>query len=151
MESAPCIRLNTHSGKSEVIEFETHEWLFEPNGNDIAVSPPLKIKKQINKQSFLDINSFFLTPEQELRDEIGPADDVFMIGCFIDYDGIETNVPACRFGHISIMDAKIVQDQTGFLGRSILLDMNSRTGFSGSPVFIFRTLGSHFLDEPQPW
>ena len=30
-----------------------------------------------------------------------------------------------------------------------MIDAHCRTGFSGSPVFVFRTLGSHFL-ETQP-
>ena len=58
----------------------------------------------------------------------------------------ETNQPAARFGHISMMDAKIEQ-ATGYKGRSIVLDMHSRSGFSGSPVIVYRTLGSHFLEH----
>lgn len=119
---APCIRLNTYNGRAEVFEYKPNEWFFQSHGNDIAVSPPLKMQKHIHKSSYLDINSFFLTPDQELQDEVGPGDDVFMVGRFVDYDGVETNIPACRFGHISIMNANILQDETGFMGRSILLE-----------------------------
>lgn len=93
----------------------------------------------------IDIESYFLTPEKEKGQEIGAADDVFMVGRFVDYDGIETNVPALRFGHISIADAQIEQ-HSGYRGRSIVVDMHSRSGFSGSPVFVYRTIGSHFYD-----
>jgi hypothetical protein len=145
----PCIRINTHSGKPAIFEFSSQDWTFISGKYDVAVSPPLKIQGSGHKASYLDINSFFLTPDQEREDEVGPAEDVFMVGRFIDYDGIEANDPAFRFGHISIMSAQISQ-ATGFRGRSIILDMHSRSGFSGSPVFVFRTLGSHFIEQAPP-
>jgi hypothetical protein len=39
-------------------------------------------------------------------------------------------------------DAPIKQP-TGLLGESYVLDMHSRTGFSGSPVFMYRTFGAN--------
>lgn len=84
-----------------------------------------------------------LTSADIERYEIGPGDDVFMIGRFVDHDGSQTNVPAMRFGHISIIGAPVRQP-TGYGGTSTILDMNSRTGFSGSPVFVYRTHGSIF-------
>jgi hypothetical protein len=71
-----------------------------------------------------------------------------MIGRFVDYDGLETNKPAARFGHVSIPSANVKQEN-GFIGRSIVLDMHSRSGFSGSPVFVYRTPGSGFAEENQ--
>jgi hypothetical protein len=144
----PFIRVNRHVGKPEIFEFDVSEWIFKPGGPDIAISPPLRLTPD-HKSMFLDLHSFAITPDQEKSDEIGPAEDVFMIGRFVDYDGIEANAPAVRFGHISIMDAKIRQPN-GFSGRSIVIDMHSRTGFSGSPVFVYRTLGAHFLAPAQP-
>ena len=146
---APCIRINTYQGKPEIFDFDPSEWIHQPDGYDVAISPPLKLDSKIHIFSPLDINSFFLTTAEEKADEIGPADDVFMIGRFTDYHGAEVNDPALRFGHISVMDAKIKQ-LTGYFGRSIMLDMNSRSGFSGSPVFIYRTLGSHFIEQALP-
>jgi hypothetical protein len=37
--------------------------------------------------------------------------------------------------------AKIIQEATGYDGISYVVDMHSRTGFSGSPVFVYRTFG----------
>lgn len=146
---SPCIRMNTHLGTPIIFEFDASEWFFKPDSYDIAVSPPLKIDHRLHKVAPIDLNSFFLTPQEEIDHEINPAEDVFMIGRFVDYCGVEVNTPALRFGHISIMDAKIKQ-LTGYSGRSIVLDMNSRTGFSGSPVFVYRTLGSHFMEAAMP-
>ena len=92
----------------------------------------------------------FLTKEinAKEKDSVDVGDDVFMVGRFIDYDGIELNKPAVRFGNISIMYAPVKQP-TGYMGESIVIDMHSRTGFSGSPVFVYRTSGSHFGEVPD--
>lgn len=145
----PCIRINSDNGKPEIFNLEPTEWIFNTGSYDIAVTPPLVIPENLHKLVYLDMDSFFLTAEKEREDEIGPADDVFMVGRFIDYAGTETIEPALRFGHISIMNAQVKQN-TGFIGRSIIVDMHSRSGFSGSPVFVYRTLGSHFIEEALP-
>jgi hypothetical protein len=142
----PCVRINTIAGKPEVFEFDAGEWIFKPSGPDVAISPPLATSEN-HKISFLG-KEWFLTSEKERQAKVGLGDDTFMVGRFVDYDGVEQNEPAVRFGHISITSANIHQ-QTGYAGRSIVLDMHSRSGFSGSPVFVYRTLGSKFFD-PQP-
>ncbi len=80
------------------------------------------------------------------RDDIGPAEDVFTVGRFIDYDGNETNEPSFRFGNISIVNATIKQP-TRYLGSSLVIDMHSRTGYSGSPVWVYRTPGTVFAKD----
>ncbi|MHC2368711.1 hypothetical protein ACVIQT_003359 [Bradyrhizobium diazoefficiens] len=75
---------------------------------------------------------------------IGVGEDVFMFGLFVDHGGIERNAPSARFGNISMLptqDAQIPQ-QNGYPGECFVLDMHSRSGFSGSPVFVYRTFGS---------
>jgi hypothetical protein len=146
--SASVIRINRKIGPPEIFDLDPSQWVFRPRWHDIAVSPPLNINSTVHDAVPLLGESWWLSSSQETADEIGPADDIFMIGRFIDYDGAETNSPALRFGHISIKDAKIEQP-TGFLGRSIVVDLHSRSGFSGSPVIVYRTLGSHFI-EVQP-
>lgn len=144
----PCVRVNVRGSKPEVFEFDSSEWIFKPGGPDVAISPPLRLTAS-HQAIYLESNSFILSAADEKEHEIGPAEDVFMIGRFVDYDGTEQNAPALRFGHISIMDAK-VQQLTGYAGRSIVVDMHSRSGFSGSPVFVYRTLGSHFIEPGKP-
>jgi hypothetical protein len=68
-----------------------------------------------------------------------------MIGLFADHDGHTTNIPKARFGHISMMPndkAPIEQPNGTTTKSSYVVDMHSRTGFSGSPVFFYRTLGA---------
>ena len=145
--SCPVVRINTKSGPPKTLDFDPSEWIFIPGGPDIAVSPPFEFLNDIYDAVPFDGKSWLMTSEEEAKQDFGAADDIFMIGRFIDYDGEETNIPALRFGHISISDAKIEQS-TGYRGRSIVVDMHSRTGFSGSPVIVYRTLGSLFIDPP---
>ena len=68
-----------------------------------------------------------------------------MVGRFTDFAGNETNEPAYQFGNISILKAALNQ-RTNFFGNSFVIDMHIRTGFSGSPVWIYRTPGTVFGD-----
>jgi hypothetical protein len=67
-----------------------------------------------------------------------------MIGLFVDHGGVERNAPSARFGNISMLPNKNapIEQATGYMGESYVLDMHSRSGFSGSPVFLYRTFGS---------
>ncbi len=152
---ASVIRINRRdSGVPETFPFDPSEWTFKGFGwHDIAISPPLRLDPNVHKAGAVGLDTF-LTRESEVATDINAADDVFMIGRFVDYDGVETNVPSFRFGNISIMDAKVKQKETNFSGRSIVVDMHSRTGYSGSPVFVYRTPGSVFapnVDLMMSW
>jgi hypothetical protein len=131
-----CVRINTTSGP-EVIEFDPADWIFEANRDDIAVVP-LSIRRQAQIAWFVG-TQVILTREHEAHERIGPGDDVFMVGRFVDLDMRETNVPSVRFGNISTRPVAIPQP-TGYKeGLSYCVDMHSRTGYSGSPVFVYRT------------
>ena len=71
-----------------------------------------------------------------------------MIGLFVDHDGATMNVPSARFGSISMMpnDKATIKQSTGYKGPSFVVDMHSRQGFSGSPVFAYRTFGNDLAD-----
>jgi hypothetical protein len=146
-------RVNTLDGNTDIIELDPSEWIFKPSWHDIAIAClPLSDKKH-------DVRTvdatLFITKGEFDKLEIGPGEDVFMVGRFVDHDGHATNMPAVRFGNISAMPtAGIVQPTMSKL-ESYVLDMHSRTGYSGSPVFVYRTFGSHFwqngkLLAPEP-
>lgn len=136
------IRLNTTDGKTEILDLGPEDWHFIPGKNDIAVTP-IGLKDH-HQALALDENFFDKFPDD--KDRLGPGDDVFMIGRFVDYDGVQRNQPSVRFGHISMISVPIKQP-TGYMGQSIVLDMHSRTGYSGSPVFVYRTAGSVFAPK----
>ena len=136
------IRVNNVAGSVSIIETEPAEWEFMPRKDDIAVMP---IPVGNNDYKIILIpTTMFVTEDVVNSMGLGVGDDVFMVGRFIDYDGEITNQPAVRFGNISIMSASIKQEATGYMGKSHCIDLHSRAGFSGSPVFVYRTPGTNF-------
>lgn len=80
----------------------------------------------------------FLTKERLQEHNIGPGDDVFMVGRFVNYDGRQRNLPTVRFGSISMMPWEPVTHPTrGIVQESYLVEMRSLSGYSGSPVFVY--------------
>jgi hypothetical protein len=140
------IRLNKKDGGTDIIELGPDQWHFIPGKYDVAVVP-LTIDDEIHQVSSISTHQFAERPERQselLGNDIGVGEDVFMIGLFIDHNGITTNVPSARFGNISMLPnskAKIEQSN-GYKDASYVVDMHSRTGFSGSPVYVYRTFGS---------
>lgn len=129
------IRLNTLDGKKDIVALDGVRWYTHPNGDDLAVCPinfsPL------HKPVYYNIPSdAFLTKETIAKYEIGPGDDVFIVGRFVNHEGKQRNLPSLRFGNIAQMPWEPIKidgrDQESFLieGRSI-------SGYSGSPVFVY--------------
>jgi hypothetical protein len=135
----PVIRLNTLDGKVDILDFNPDQWEFLPGKYDVAVIP-LSLDPEIHAVHSIEQRLFVADPNHYYV-----GDDVFMIGLFIDHGGVSTNVPSARFGNISMLpneQARIIQEATGYDGISYVVDMHSRTWFSGSPVFAYRTFGS---------
>jgi trypsin-like peptidase len=121
-------------------------WTAARTGADVAVAP-VELDPSRHVVEALRSDSWLLTRDECERLQIDAGDDVFMVGRFVDYEGVETNQPSLRFGHISIKGARVLQPATGYNGDSFVIDMHSRSGYSGSPVFVFRTHGSVFAKE----
>jgi hypothetical protein len=134
------IRIN-RSATVDILEFDPSEWTFIPNGDDVAVSPAIPLDVRDHTLSSVVFTDTFSTIRKR-RHSIGVGDDVVMLGRFVDHDGGERNQPAARFGNISVMPTPILQPNN--VKRSAyLVDMHSRTGYSGSPVFVYRTPGNN--------
>ena len=128
------VRLNRRDGKTEIFEYGPEDWEKDPNGYDIA-AVSIKITDD-HDAGFVPLDLF--ADEKTLAQyEVGVADNVFMVGRFVDHDGGPTNMPAARFGHISVMPSPMKMD-TGVVGKNFCIDIHSRTGYSGSPVFVYR-------------
>ncbi len=139
--SFSVIRINLAGGGVDIIEREPHEWFFKQGGYDLAIADGPVFDGNKHDIRALDLASHALTKAHVEALNIGPGEDVFMVGRFIGHDGHESNAPATRFGNISMMPAPMLQGNGATLP-SYCIDMHSRTGFSGSPVFAYRTLGS---------
>jgi hypothetical protein len=133
-----CFRVIRGDGSVDVFEFDNSDWHFMP-GSDVAVVPLDFSRVQGLRSSFIGGQTIFGN-EKISSEAIGPGDDVFMIGLFLDVNAAETNLPAARFGNISTSPIKISIHP--YKDKLYCIDMHSRTGYSGSPVFVYRTPGS---------
>lgn len=134
------LRVSTQDGRGDLIDIPN--WVSISGGPDVAVAP-VSLDARRHRVQTLRSDSWLLTRDECDRLEIDVGDDVFMVGRFVDHDGGQTNQPSARFGHISMAKASVVQ-VTGYSGPSFVIDMHSRSGYSGSPVFVYRTGGSIF-------
>ncbi len=141
----PVIRVNKIGGGVDVFDLQPDEWQFVPGGHDIA-AVLIKLDESVHDVTAVDLKDF-LTEDRITDLEIGPGENVFMAGRFIDHDGRDTNKPALRFGHISMMP-EFIRQHNRARQPTYCVDMHSRTGFSGSPVFAFRTFGED-LSRPN--
>jgi len=75
------------------------------------------------------------------RVRLDVGDDGFMLGLFSGQTGKTKNLVAARFGNISLLadEAEPIRQGNGICSPCHVFDMHSRPGFSGSPVFIYRT------------
>jgi hypothetical protein len=145
-DGASIIRVNNVDGSTDTFSAGPEEWEFLPQF-DVAVIPCNLTKQQIF--SMIILPSAGVTKESIEKHSLGPGEDVFMVGRFVDHDGGPTNRPAVRFGNISVMPAPI-QQSNGMKADSYCIDLHSRTGFSGSPIFVYRTPGYNLEDHPTP-
>ena len=138
---ASVIRVNKVGGGVDIFEFDPSEWSFQPGGYDLAVIPINAAMK--GTHDIVPLSTDIFVDRTKITDwGIGAGEDVFMIGRFVDHDGAASNVPAARFGHISTMPQQIAQPTGARNLESFILDLHSRTGYSGSPVFVYRTYGA---------
>lgn len=143
------IRMNKLNGETEIIDLGPDQWLFTPHDYDICITP-IEADEKVHDISFVPVN-LFVDENYIKKFDVGPGDDVFMSGRFIDSDGGQTNTPALRFGNISMMPQLMRQDNN-VDRKSYYIDLHSRSGFSGSPVFVYRTIGQDLsvLERPLP-
>jgi hypothetical protein len=131
------VRLNKKDGGTDIIEFGPEDWHSLPGKYDVAAIP-LSLDGDVHQVSSISTHQFALDPRSSGPFAgLGVGEDVFMIGLFIDHHGVTTNVPCARFGNISMLPSKkaTIEQPTRFHGESFVVDMHSRTGFSGSPVY----------------
>ncbi|WP_171611650.1 trypsin-like peptidase domain-containing protein [Roseicella sp. DB1501] len=145
-EGCSTIRINKHDGGTEIFSFEPDEWIGSKK-YDIAIIPLENLDEKIHKVSVIP-TTMFATRDVVSDCGISLGDDVYMIGRFIDHDGTKINVPSARFGNISIMPTFLPQGMHFGPAETYCIDLHSRTGYSGSPVFMYRTFTSDLEGDP---
>ena len=127
------VRVNTIDNHKDIIPLDGARWYLHPDGDDLAVCP-------VQFSSLYKIKCIplrlFLSKNTISKWEIGPGDDVYVVGRFVNHEGKQRNLPSVRFGNISQMPSEpIVID--GRPQESFLVEARSISGYSGSPVFVY--------------
>jgi hypothetical protein len=101
------------------------------------------IDRGIYAVRFLE-TKWLMTQQAENTFAVGVGDETFMIGRFLNHQGdADVLLPAARFGTISMPARRIWNGQLRRDQLSFGVEMRSRTGFSGSPVFVYRTAATN--------
>jgi len=144
--ACPVMRVNRRDGgEPDVFDLDQNDWIPHPT-DDLAIIPVagavsvsgVELSSVIHKISYVPCDNF--VDEAFLRNhDVSPGEDAYMIGRFLNWQGKEEGQPALRFGNLSMMaqplwNGVLKREQEGFA-----VEMRSRTGFSGSPVFIYGT------------
>jgi len=137
---ASILRINTQDGGSRFIELEPHEWQFIPGGDDICA---VDITDRLTDQDEYSVIPPSLVTWKDfiIQEQVEIGEDGFMLGLFAAHAGQKQNLIAARFGNLSLLadNQEPIEQANGQNRPSHIFDMRSRPGFSGSPVFIYRT------------
>jgi hypothetical protein len=166
MKSCPVVRTAGRRNKRVIVRQES-DWYRHREGDDVVVTP-IGFTPKDARDSYVDYvpREWFVTPEnfshathdvndlqpgvealppldyewehQPLGWPFGPGEEVVMLGRFLGYDGTDENKPAARFGHLAMAPPVPIKHPWGFTQPSFLIECRSVSGFSGSPIFIYR-------------
>lgn len=127
------LRLNSSAGGFSTITTFKNNWYIHPQDDIAACLLPLdgRAYKGVTIQT-----EVYATHDVLAKHNIGPGDEVFMVGRFSRFEGSTQNRPVMRFGNISRLPGEAIRFHAGHEQDGFLVDMRSLPGFSGSPVFV---------------
>jgi hypothetical protein len=101
---ACVIRAATRLGKPKIFDLNPDQWEFIPNGPDIAIAY-VELDDDDDLQTYISPNLFIRKPNPATPywNEADIGDDAFMIGMFFDHQAKSKNIPAARFGNVSML------------------------------------------------
>lgn len=147
--SACVASVNRRDGLgTDIFDIDQNEWIAHPTADLAAVSLFGFIDTLQHKISFVP-EDLLITEEFAVQSDLGVGDEVFMIGRFVNHQGAIINHPAARFGSISMTPETIRISGVHHPQLAYAVEMRSRTGFSGSPVSIYRTAATVLVDVPK--
>jgi hypothetical protein len=131
---ASALRTNTRDGGVGIIYNTSTGWIHHPDGDDIAALPVSFDYEKIKARGIPE--EWFITREKLEQYRIGPGDEAFIVGRFVNHEGKQQNLPAVRFGQLSMLPIEPIRTPRGLLQEAFLVECRSLPGYSGSPVFI---------------
>ena len=130
--AALVARINTAQGV-QVVKTRRADWTVHPDGDDLAVCP-IGLKDDARLR---EVPIGLLLDEFRARLlRIGPGDDTFEVGRFVNHEGRRRNTPTVRCGTIAMMPVEQVPMADGHMQDAYLVESRTRSGYSGSPVFV---------------
>jgi hypothetical protein len=144
----PVIRLNTIDGKWDVLELDGGDWIPHPEGDDLSVA---LIDLPAHKHSYFSIPFSMFTHRHNVTSDIGAGDDTFMVGRFISHAGKQRNTPSLRFGSIAMLPFEKIRLQSGHMQEAFLVETRSLSGYSGSPVFVYKPVSMSTVSLSDPY
>ena len=128
------LRINSSDGEYKIFKTISHDWTIDPT-EDLAICA-LDLDETLRigyVRQFHDT----VTKDSHAGMDIGPGDDVFIIGKFSKHSGLQQNTPVVRFGNLAMMPFEpIYNESIGLETYCYLVDLRIQEGFSGSPVFV---------------
>jgi hypothetical protein len=133
-DGATTIRLNKADGAFGTISLERKDWVLTKTSSDLAAAQ-IEVPAEF-RYAAVDTRRF-ITRDIIEREKIGPGDDVFLVGRFVNHDGRQKNLPCVRCGNIAISADKQepVRLPSGKMHEAFLVELRTKSGYSGSPVF----------------
>lgn len=147
---AAIASINRRDGNPpDIIDLLQTDWIPHPLGDDlIGICVHGHLNKDVHRITHIPTHQF-VTKDVVAEYQIGVGDEVFMMGRFINHQGKYENRPAARFGNISMMPEPIWNSETRKHEESYAVEMRSRSGFSGAPVSVYRTVATVLADIPE--
>ena len=154
------IRINEADGRATYWDYEPVDWVLS-DVDDLAaldVTDRIPFSEDNGYQgcpiSFV-MEDDFVSEKWKSDYSIGIGDQTIMLGLFTEHDGGKMNIPVGRFGFIAATpnaEAPILLRGDDKARPAWLNDTHSRYGYSGSPVWVWRSkyddLGAH---RNQSW
>jgi hypothetical protein len=137
------VRMTSRSRDAVIVRVPQDQWIYPAGNDDPAI---WRFKSQI--PTYDEEFSYLYADEggfvQEVRQfpngcEYGPGAECFMLGRFVTHDGRQRNLPTARFGNISMGPREKIQRRPGIDVDAFLVETRSQAGYSGSPVFVYKT------------
>lgn len=135
------IRMNTRSGGTSLLSAPLANWRFHPTDPraDVAALPFAPGQNEVEYKVLPA--SMLISADIERRYAIGPGDEVFFPGLFVNHHGQRRNLPIVRIGNIAAMPEEPVSTIKYGEIDAYLVEARSIGGLSGSPVFVHLVLG----------
>ena len=136
IDGSVWLRVNDRSGGSFMVETPVDDWVGHPDDTSVDASV-LAWAPRSDQVEYLCIpDTMTATDEIIDREDIGPGDEIFLTGLFVNHVGRNRNLPIIRIGNIALMpEERIATRHFGSI-EAYLVEARSIGGLSGSPVFV---------------